>query len=443
MNTFRHIPQNIEAEQAVLGSVLISPECMEDIVTVLEPKDFYRASHREIFSTLITLFYEKINIDYLTLIERLDKTKKLEKVGGIAFVTSLANTVPTAVNVMDYVAIVKEKSVLRNIIHAAENISAIAYDDSYKLDEIADKAEAMMLSATAYKRHEKKSDIGKVAMEALMQIENIFEHKGELMGLSTGFKDLDKLFTGLKKSDFIILAARPSMGKTAFALNIASYLALKKNIPVAFFSLEMSSVQLLQRIYASCALVDANKLRTGDLTEQELSRIIRCCEKVSSSSLVIEDEANFNILELRSKVRQLKKEKDIQLVIIDYLQLLEGTKKDSRCQEISEISRFLKLLAKELDITIIALSQLSRSVENRQNKQPQLSDLRESGSLEQDADIVMFLYREDYYNPQTERQNITDVIVAKHRNGAVDTIPLFFHKQFLRFADLIKNQGEN
>lgn len=442
MNTFRHIPQNIEAEQAVLGSILISSQCIEDVIAVLEPKDFYRSAHRDVFGVMLTLYHENIDIDHLTLIERLDKTKKLEKVGGIAFITALANTVPTAVNVKQYANIVKEKSVLRDIIRSAENIASVAYDDSYKLDEIADKAQAMMLSATNYKKHE-ISGIEKISMEALMQIENLFNHKGELMGLPTGFKDLDKLFTGLKKSDFIILAARPSMGKTAFALNIASYLALKKNIPVAFFSLEMSAIQLMHRIYASCAVVDANKLRTGDLTEDELFQITGCAAKVAASPLVIDDEVNFNILELRSKVRQLKKEKDIQLVIIDYLQLLEGTKKDSRCQEISEISRFLKLLAKELDITIIALSQLSRSVENRQNKQPQLSDLRESGSLEQDADIVMFLYREDYYNPQTERQNITDVIVAKHRNGAVDTIPLFFHKQFLRFADLIKNQGEN
>lgn len=441
MNTFRHIPQNIEAEQAVLGSILISSQCIEDVIAVLEPKDFYRSAHRDIFSVMLTLYHENIDIDHLTLVERLDKTKKLEKVGGIAFITSLANTVPTAVNVKQYANIVKEKSVLRDIIRSAENIASVAYDDSYKLDEIADKAQAMMLSATNYKKHE-ISGIEKISMEALMQIENLFNHKGELMGLPTGFKDLDKLFTGLKKSDFIILAARPSMGKTAFALNIASYLALKKNIPVAFFSLEMSGIQLMHRIYASCAIVDANKLRTGDLSEDELFQITGCAAKVAASPLIIDDEVNFNILELRSKVRQLKKEKDIQLVIIDYLQLLEGTKKDSRCQEISEISRFLKLLAKELDITIIALSQLSRSVENRQNKQPQLSDLRESGSLEQDADIVMFLYREDYYNPQTERQNITDVIVAKHRNGAVDTIPLFFHKQFLRFADLIKNQGE-
>lgn len=441
MNTFRHIPQNIEAEQAVLGSILISSQCIEDVIAVLEPKDFYRSAHRDIFSVMLTLYHENIDIDHLTLVERLDKTKKLEKVGGIAFITSLANTVPTAVNVKQYANIVKEKSVLRDIIRSAENIASVAYDDSYKLDEIADKAQAMMLSATNYKKHE-ISGIEKISMEALMQIENLFNHKGELMGLPTGFKDLDKLFTGLKKSDFIILAARPSMGKTAFALNIASYLALKKNIPVAFFSLEMSGIQLMHRIYASCAIVDANKLRTGDLSEDELFQITGCAAKVAASPLIIDDEVNFNILELRSKVRQLKKEKNIQLVIIDYLQLLEGTKKDSRCQEISEISRFLKLLAKELDITIIALSQLSRSVENRQNKQPQLSDLRESGSLEQDADIVMFLYREDYYNPQTERQNITDVIVAKHRNGAVDTIPLFFHKQFLRFADLIKNRGE-
>lgn len=434
---FKQIPESVEAEKAVLGAILIAPDCINEIVNVLEPKDFYRTAHRLIFTTLVALESEHIKIDYLTLVDRLDKTKKLEKAGGIAFITSLVNVVPSVSNVMEYVKIVKEKSIRRNIIFAAESISALAYEANYDLPETIDKVESMLLSVTSIK-DEKSSNIGNVAMEALASIEAIYENKGEFIGLSTGFEDLDNVLLGLKKTDFIILAARPSMGKTAFALNIASFLVLKKNIPVAFFSLEMSSIQLMYRLYASCALITTEQLSRGNLSEKELAEIVDCSEKIASSSFAIIDEVNLNILEIRSKVRKLKKEKNIELLIIDYIQLIQGTKKDSRYQEISEISRALKLLAKELDITIIAISQLSRNVENRQVKKPILSDLKESGSLEQDADIVMFLYREDYYNPGTERKNITDVIIAKNRNGKVDTVPIFFHKDLLRFDTLIK-----
>lgn len=378
---FKQIPESVEAEKAVLGAILIAPDCINEIVNVLEPKDFYRTAHRLIFTTLVALESEHIKIDYLTLVDRLDKTKKLEKAGGIAFITSLVNVVPSVSNVMEYVKIVKEKSVRRDIIFAAESISALAYDANYDLPETIDKVESMLLSVTSVK-DVKSSSIGNVAMEALESIEMMFENKGEFIGLSTGFEDLDKILLGLKKTDFIILAARPSMGKTAFALNIASFLVLKKNIPVAFFSLEMSSIQLMYRLYASCALITTEQLSRGNLSEKELAEIVDCSEKIASSPFTIIDEVNLNILEIRSKVRKLKKEKNIELLIIDYIQLIQGTKKDSRYQEISEISRALKLLAKELDITIIAISQLSRSVENRQSKRPVLSDLKESGSLE-------------------------------------------------------------
>lgn len=330
---FKQIPESVEAEKAVLGAILIAPDCINKIINVLEPKDFYRTAHRLIFTTLIALENEHVKIDYLTLVDRLDKTKKLEKVGGIAFITSLTNIVPSVSNVMEYVKIVKEKSIRRNIIFAAESISALAYEANYDLPETIDKVESMLLSVTSIK-DEKSSNIGNVAMEALASIEAIYENKGEFIGLSTGFEDLDNVLLGLKKTDFIILAARPSMGKTAFALNIASFLVLKKNIPVAFFSLEMSSIQLMYRLYASCALITTEQLSRGNLSEKELAEIVDCSEKIASSPFAIIDEVNLNILEIRSKVRKLKKEKNIELLIIDYIQLIQGTKKDSRYQEL-------------------------------------------------------------------------------------------------------------
>lgn len=432
------IPRNIEAEQAVLGSVLIDDEVLDTVLEILTTEDFYRKSHRIIFETMIGLQNERKSIDSITITDKLLKEKKLAEVGGIAFITALANTVPTTINVMDYAKIVKEKSVLRKVITAAENIISEAINNDCGIDEFTDKAESLILQATKNSKEQNIISIKEQALEAFAQIEDIHEHKGKLLGLPTGFTDLDKLLSGLKKTDFIIIAARPSMGKTAFALNIASYLAVKKNVPLVFFSLEMSSTQLLQRIFSSYGIIPYENMKTGNLSNAEWDQLIKITDDVAASQLVIDDTVGLNVMNIRSIARKLKQEKNIELIIIDYLQLIQSTKRENRNQEISEISRSLKLLAKELDIPIIALSQLSRSVELRQNKKPLLSDLRESGSLEQDADIVMFLYREDYYEPETENKNITDVIIAKHRNGPIDTIQVFFHKDYVRFQDLLK-----
>lgn len=433
------IPKNIEAEQAVLGSVLINDEVLDMISEILITEDFYRKSHRIIFETMISLHNERKSIDNITITDKLLKEKKLAQVGGIAFITSLANIVPTTVNVMDYAKIVKEKSVLRKVITAAENIISVAINSNCSIDEFTDKAESLILQATKNSKEHSIIGIQEQTIEAFRQIEDIHEHKGKLLGLPTGFKDLDKLLSGLKKSDFIILAARPSMGKTAFALNIASYLAMKKNVPIAFFSLEMSSSQLLQRVFSSRGLIPYEKMKTGNLDNTEWNNLIKVSDVVAASNLVINDTVGLNVMNIRSIARKLKQEKNIELIVIDYLQLIQSAKRENRNQEISEISRALKLLARELDIPIIALSQLSRSVEARQNKKPMLSDLRESGSLEQDADVVMFLYREDYYEPETENKNITDIIIAKHRNGPIDTVQVFFHKDYVRFQDLLRN----
>ena len=437
MLKIQEIPKNIEAEQAVLGSVLINDEVLDTVLEILTTEDFYRKSHRIIFETMIGLQNERKSIDSITMTDKLLKEKKLEEVGGIAFITALANTVPTTANVTDYAKIVKEKSVLRKVISAAENIISNAIS-GYSIDEFTDRAESLILQATKNNKEQNTVSIKEQTLEAFSQIEDIHEHKGKLLGLSTGFKDLDKLLSGLKKSDFIIIAARPSMGKTAFALNIASYLSIKKSVPLVFFSLEMSASQLLQRIFSSYGLIRYEDMKTGKLSDKEWNELVKISDKVANSNLTVNDIVGLNVMNIRSIARKLKQEKKIELIIIDYLQLIQSTKHENRNQEISEISRSLKLLARELDIPIIALSQLSRSVETRQNKKPILSDLRESGSLEQDADVVMFLYREDYYEPETENKNITDVIIAKHRNGPIDTVQLFFHKEYVRFQDLLK-----
>ena len=405
----REIPKNIEAEEAVLGSILINQETIYGVSELLDIEDFYRKSHRTIFKVMLDLNTTKKAIDIITLTDYLTHISKLEEVGGIAFITSLANKVPSTANLKHYINIVKEKSMLRNIVHIAEYMENMGYDsESIDTPEtVLDKAEQLLSKLTKKLVTTKVNNIKEQTLNAYVDIENIINYKGELLGLETGLQDLDSFLQGLKNSDFMILAARPSMGKTAFALNIASYLSIKKDTPVAFFSLEMSSNQLIHRIFSSYGLIPLFNLKSGNL-----------------------DDAH---------TQKLKRENDIKLIIIDYLQLLEGTRRENRNLEISEISRSLKILAKELDIPIIALSQLSRSVESRQVKKPMLSDLRESGSLEQDADIVMFLYREDYYNPETENKNITDVIIAKNRNGPTGTIPVYFHKEYVRFQDLAKD----
>ena len=436
----REIPNNIEAEEAVLGSILINQETIYGVSELLDIEDFYRKSHRTIFKVMLDLNTTKKDIDIITLTDYLTHISKLEEVGGIAFITSLANKVPSTANLKHYINIVKEKSMLRNIINIAEHMESMSYDNE-QLDTpevILDKTEQMISRLTKKMIVTKVDNIQGQTLKAYMDIENIINHKDELLGLETGLYDLDNFLQGLKNSDFMILAARPSMGKTAFALNIASYLSIKKDTPVAFFSLEMSSNQLIHRIFSSYGLIPLFNLKSGNLDDAHTQKLIKVSNKLSQTKLIINDEIS-NLMSLRSIARKLKRENDIKLIIIDYLQLLEGTRRENRNLEISEISRSLKILAKELDIPIIALSQLSRSVESRQVKKPMLSDLRESGSLEQDADIVMFLYREDYYNPETENKNITDVIIAKNRNGPTGTIPVYFHKEYVRFQDLAKD----
>lgn len=436
----REIPNNIEAEEAVLGSILINQETIYGVSELLDIEDFYRKSHRTIFKVMLDLNTTKKAIDIITLTDYLTHISKLEEVGGIAFITSLANKVPSTANLKHYINIVKEKSMLRNIINIAEHMESMSYDNE-QLDTpevILDKTEQMISRLTKKMIVTKVDNIQGQTLKAYMDIENIINHKDELLGLETGLYDLDNFLQGLKNSDFMILAARPSMGKTAFALNIASHLSIKKDTPVVFFSLEMSSNQLIHRIFSSRGLIPLFDLKSGNLDDAHTQKLIKVSNKLSQSKLIINDEIS-NLMSLRSIARKLKRENDIKLIIIDYLQLLEGTRRENRNLEISEISRSLKILAKELDIPIIALSQLSRSVESRQVKKPMLSDLRESGSLEQDADIVMFLYREDYYNPETENKNITDVIIAKNRNGPTGTIPVYFHKEYVRFQDLAKD----
>ena len=432
-------PQNIEAEQAVLGAMLIKKEAIIEVQEILRPDDFYREIHRIVYEAMVRLQNNDEAVDLVTLTEELRKTDMLDKVGGLGFITQLANIVGTAANVSYHAKIVKEKAELRNLINVATEIAGKAYEDSDEVENIMDEAEKKILAVASRQGGGAFESMKNIVMRTFERINILYESKGGLTGISSGFKDLDKLTAGLQKSDLILVAARPSMGKTAFTLNIASYVGLHGG-SVAFFSLEMSKEQLMQRMLCSEGGIDASRLRTGQLDEVEWNKLVGVADRMSRAPIYIDDTAGITVMELRSKARRLKAEHGLDLIIIDYLQLMQGRaskNSDNRQQEISEISRSLKALARELDVPVLALSQLSRSVESRQIKKPMLSDLRESGSLEQDADIVMFLYREDYYDKDTENKNITEIIVAKHRNGPVDSVQLFFQKEFTKFRDLL------
>ena len=431
-------PQNIEAEQSVLGAMLIKKEAITRAQELLRPDDFYREAHRIVFETMLELAGDNEAVDLVTLTEALRKKEMLEKVGGISFITALANYVPTAANIVYHAQIVKEKSELRHLIDAATEIASAAYEATDDVKDIMDDAEKKILAVAANQTGGAFEPIRNIVIDTVGRVETLYENQGGLTGISTGFRDLDRDTSGLQKSDLILVAARPSMGKTAFTLNIATYAAMHGHT-VAFFSLEMSKEQLVQRMLCSEGGIDSQRLRTGQLEDADWDRLINTADRVSKASIYIDDTAGINVMDLRSKARRLKAEHGLDLIVIDYLQLMQGrarSNSDNRQQEISEISRSLKALARELDVPVVALSQLSRSVESRTVKKPMLSDLRESGSLEQDADIVMFLYREDYYDQETERKNITEVIIAKHRNGPIGTIELFFQKEFTKFRDL-------
>lgn len=439
------LPHNIEAEKALLGAILIAKDktiVIDEVNQIIKSTDFYRKSNQIIYLSILDLFNTNKDIDSITLTEKLTNTNKLESVGGIAYITDLANCVPSASNIKSYANIVRENAIKRELINAGQKIIQQAQDADGDVDInlILDNAEKDILEiAKTANSTDRIVEPAEYIMNAFTEIEKRYNNRQEnkLFGLDTGFSELNRMTGGLQKSDLIILGARPSMGKTAFALNILANIA-RKNIPVAIFSLEMSSEQLTNRLFSLYGLINSNNIRLGKLDTNELERLAVTSSILTGKPLYIDDTANLNISQLRTKARKLKREKNIKLLVIDYLQLMQGSSKaDSRQQEISEISRGLKLLARELDITILALSQLSRAVEMRQDKRPMLSDIRESGAIEQDADIVMFLYRDEYYNANTNDKGLTELIVAKHRNGTIGTVKLKFSKQFCLFENLI------
>ena len=443
--------QNIEAEQAVLGAMLIDKEAIAKASEILTSSDFYREAHRVIFNAMLELYNKNEAVDMVTVTEILKRDNKLEDIGGLAYITSLANVVLTAANVKYHADIVAEKSVLRQLVRVSTEIAAMGYEANEDVGTLLDTAESRILEISNRKKKADFTPINDVLMESVQNIEKLINNKGGLTGLPSGFADLDKLTSGLHPSDFIILAARPSMGKTALALNIVQNVALRahKKIggeprSVAFFSLEMSKEQLVNRMLCAEAGIDSQRLRVGEMGDKDWDALWGACDLMSKAKIYIDDTAGITVMDMRSRARRLKAEHGLDLIVVDYLQLMQGSGKRNtsgdRQQEVSEISRSLKALARELDVPVLALSQLSRSVEARQVKRPMLSDLRESGSLEQDADIVAFLYREDYYNPETENKH-TELIIAKHRNGPVDTVNLFFHKQFTKFVGFSKRDN--
>lgn len=444
-------PQNIEAEQAVLGAMLIDKEAIAKATEVLSADDFYREAHRVIFSAMLELYNKNEAVDMVTVTEILKRDNKLEDIGGIAYITSLANVVLTAANVKYHAEIVAEKSVLRQLVRVSTEIAAMGYEANEDVGTLLDTAESRILEISNRKKKNDFTAINDILMDSVQSIESLLQNKGGLTGLPAGFADLDKLTSGLHPSDFIILAARPSMGKTALALNIVQNVALRAHKviggeprSVAFFSLEMSKEQLVNRMLCAEAGIDSQRLRVGEMRDEDWTHLWDACDTMSRAKIYIDDTAGITAMDMRSRARRLKAEHGLDLIVVDYLQLMQGSGKRNnsgdRQQEVSEISRSLKALARELDVPVLALSQLSRSVESRQVKRPMLSDLRESGSLEQDADIVAFLYREDYYNPETENKH-TELIIAKHRNGPVDTVNLFFQKKFTKFVGFTKRES--
>lgn len=429
-------PQNLEAEQSVLGAMLIERDAILRAMDVLEPEAFYRDAHRRVFEAITALTERSEPVDIITVTEELRRRSKLEEVGGVAALTSLANAVPTAANVEYYARIVEEKAVLRRLIHAASEIARRVYDGQDETDQILDQAERLIFSVAEKRRVRSYVPLRSVLIEAWDQMEKLHDLKGQVTGVPTGFEDLDSLTSGLHPSELVILAARPSQGKTALSLNVAVHAAMRKKVPVAVFSLEMSREQLAQRMLCSVARVNGHRLRTGMLQDDDWPRLAQALGRLSEAPIYIDDTPNISLMELRAKARRMRAEHQIGLVIVDYLQLMHTRgRAENRQQEISEVSRSLKALARELQVPVMALSQLSRAVEKRDDKRPQLSDLRESGSIEQDADVVAFIH----YPPDEgngEGNPVVELIVAKQRNGPTGSVRLVFLKDTGNFGKL-------
>ncbi len=436
------LPHNLEAEEALLGAIFIDFDGLLKVVDVVTAADFYNPANGAIFEVMIDLFSKKSPIDLVTVADGLEKRDELEKIGGATYLSKIVNAVPTASHITQYANIVHEKKVLRDLIIVANDISALGYKEDDKIEITLDKAEQALFGISQKSLKQQFISIKSMLNETFERIDHLHKNKGELRGVPTGFADLDFLLGGLQKSDLVILAARPSMGKTSLALNIALNAAIKYKIPVGIFSLEMSKDQLVDRLLSSTAGVDAWKIRTGNLYEEDFAKIGEAMSVLSEAPIFIDDSANTSIMEMRAKARRLKAEHGLGLIVLDYLQLMGGGGyTDNRVQEISEISRSLKGLAREMNVPILALSQLSRAVEARPDKRPLLSDLRESGSIEQDADVVMFIYREDYYNRDAENKNIADILIRKHRNGPTGSVSFYFVADQMKFVDLEKKQA--
>lgn len=437
-------PHDIDAEQAILGSMLTDKDAVIAALEVLKEDSFYREDHKLIFSAITSLYSKNEPIDVITVKAELSEMGVLDRVGGLEYLVELPERVPTTANVERYVKIVDEKAMLRRLISTANELIALGYDESEDVDNIMDMAEKRVFDMAQKKNTKGYSVMKDILVESFAELERLYNQKGNVTGVSTGFYDLDNITAGLHNSDLLIVAARPAMGKSAFAINLAANAAIMSKVPVVIFNLEMSKEQVGNRILCSEALVDSNKIRTGQLDDEDWMKLAQTLGKMSDAPIYIDDTPGISAMEIRAKCRKLKIEKNIGLIVIDYLQLISGSgkKNTSREQEISEISRSLKILAKELNVPVIALSQLSRTAEKRDDKRPMLSDLRESGAIEQDADIVMFLYRDDYYNPDSEKKNVAEVILAKHRGGSTGTVELAWLPSYTKFANLERRYNE-
>lgn len=429
-------PHNEEAERSVLGACMLSKDALMDVMEEVRAEDFYNESHREIFNSILRLYRENSAVDMLTVCEDLKKQKALDMVGGRTYIGTLTSEVPAAANAGDYAKIVSEKAMMRQLIYASEEIASKGYEDKQDAGELINDAEANIFRIAQKRQKNDYAKIQDVLMKNLKLIDEAERNKGNVIGLPTGFKMLDDKTSGLQKSDLIIIAARPGMGKTAFALNVAAQSAVKAKASVMIFSLEMSQEQLGQRLIAMQARVESEKLKKGNLERKDWDRINVALDELNETKIVIDDTPGISVMEMRNKCRRLKAEQGLDLIVIDYLQLMTfDGRADSRQQEISILSRHLKLLAREMDCPVIVLSQLSRAPEQRQDKRPMLSDLRDSGSIEQDADIVIFLYRDDYYNENTEKPGVCEVHLAKHRSGPTDRIELTWVARYTKFSD--------
>ena len=440
---FRIPPQNVDAEQCVLGSILIEDGALLKVIEILRPDDFYKDSHGIIYSTMVDLFDRNEPQDLITVHNELVKNGKLEAAGGAVYLAELTETVPVASNIDYYARIVRDKAVLRRLIQKSSDIATMCYEEAGDIDDILESAESAIFELSQSKITQAFNPLKDVLKSSIRRVEELYEKKELITGIPSGFSELDKLTAGFQPSDLIIIAGRPSMGKTAFALNIAQHAAVEHGIPSAIFSLEMSKEQLALRMLCSEAMVDAHKVRTGFLGKEDWPRLINAAGNLSQAPIFIDDTPALSVLEMRAKARRLKSDRDIGLIIVDYLQLMQGRSgTERREQEISEISRSLKAMAKELNVPVLALSQLNRKVEDRPNKRPQMSDLRESGAIEQDADVIAFIYRDEVYNrgEDNPRRGKAEIIVAKQRNGPTGTVYLAFVGKFSSFGNLANEQ---